>query len=132
MLNKVILMGRLTKDVEVRQTGSGTAVANFTLAVNKSFKREGGPDADFISCIVWAKTAETMEKYTSKGRQIVVEGRIETSNYEKDGQRIYKTDVVVEKFYFADSKQEQGEKLPEWDEVKEVDSNDEASEELPF
>ena len=127
-MNKVILMGRLTKDVELRVTGSGTAVGNFTLAVNKSFKREGGPDADFISCIVWSKTAETMEKYTSKGRQIVVEGRIETSNYEKDGKRVYKTDVVVEKFYFADSKQEQGIKLPEWQDVKEIDDD----EDLPF
>jgi len=129
MLNKVILMGRLTKDVEVRQTGSGTAVANFTLAVNKSFKREGGPDADFISCIVWAKTAETMEKYTSKGRQIVVEGRIETSNYEKDGQRIYKTDVVVDRFHFADSKEAQKEvkgSVGDWHPV------DDDNEELPF
>jgi single-strand DNA-binding protein len=130
-MNKVILMGRLTKDVEVRQTNSGTTVANFSLAVNRGYKREGGPDADFINCIAWSKTAETMEKYTSKGRQIVVEGRIETSNYEKDGQRIYKTDVVVEKFYFADGKQNDNQdsgakKEEEWQSV------DDQDEELPF
>ena len=129
MLNKVILMGRLTKDVEVRQTNSGTAVANFSLAVNRGYKREGGPDADFINCIAWAKTAETMAKHTAKGRQIAVDGRIETSSYEKDGKRIYKTDVVVEKFYFADSKQSQGIDLPEWKDVEEIGSSDDP---LPF
>ena len=107
-MNKVILMGRLVRDPEVRygQGGSSTAVAKFTLAVDRRFKREGDDQsADFIGCTAFGKTAEFIEKYGRKGTKFVVEGRIQTGSYtNKDGQRVYTTDVVVEQVEFAESK----------------------------
>lgn len=103
-MNKVILMGRLTKDAEVRwsQGENITAVARFTLAVDRRGKKD---EADFISCVAFGKTAEFVEKYVSKGTKIVVSGRIQTGNYtNKDGVKIYTTDVVVEDAEFAESK----------------------------
>lgn len=109
-MNKVILMGRLTKDPDVRYAGGdSSAVARFTLAVDRRFKKEGGDTADFISCVAFGKSGEFAEKYFKKGTKIVVEGRIQTGSYEKDGQRIYTTDVVVEQQEFAESKASQSE-----------------------
>ena len=98
MFNKVILIGRTTKEVDLRRTSSGTAVATFTLAVDNRFVlKDGKPSTDFISCVAWSNTAETMEKYVRKGALIAVEGRIQTRNYDnKDGNRVYVTEVVVE------------------------------------
>ena len=98
MFNKVILIGRTTKEVELRRTSSGTAVSTFTLAVDNRFVlKDGKPSTDFISCVAWANTAETMEKYVRKGALIAVEGRIQTRNYDnKDGNKVYITEVVVE------------------------------------
>jgi single-strand DNA-binding protein len=93
MLNKVILIGRTTRDVDFRRTSSGTPVATFTLALDNRFVlKDGKPTTDFINCVAWNKTAETMEKYVKKGAMIAVEGRIQTRNYEnKDGKaRVYK------------------------------------------
>ena len=108
-MNKVILMGRLTRDPEVRYTqGNNTAVCSFSLAVNRRFKQEGQPDADFINVVAWAKTAEFVSKYFTKGQQVAVVGRIQTRNYDdKDGKKIFVTEVVAEEVYFADSKKEQ-------------------------
>lgn len=107
-MNKVILIGRLTKDIELSKTQSGKSFARFTLAVNRRFKSndQQGQDADFISCVVWDKRAETMYQYLSKGSQVGIEGRIQTGSYERDGQRVYTTDIVVENFDFLESRQQ--------------------------
>lgn len=102
--NKVVLIGRLTKDPELKFTsGTGTAVATFTLAVNRRFKREGQPEADFVPIVVWGKMAESTANYMSKGRQLAVVGRIETRSYEgKDGVRRYVTEVIADEVDFID------------------------------
>lgn len=106
-MNKVLLIGRLTKDIELKKTQSGMSYARFTLAVNRRFKSNNdqqGQDADFISCVAWDKRAETMYQYLNKGSQVGIEGRIQTGSYERDGQRVYTTDVVVESFDFLEPK----------------------------
>ena len=106
-MNKVILMGRLTRDPEIRysQGERSTAVARYSLAVNRTFKRDGEPDADFINCVAFGRQAEFAEKYFHKGIRIVITGRIQTGSYtNKDGVRVYTTDVVVEEQEFAESK----------------------------
>lgn len=106
-MNSVVLVGRLTKDPEVRYSGEGTAVGRYTLAVDRRFKREGQPTADFISCVVFGSGAEFAEKYLTKGMRIAVSGRIQTGSYkDKDGRTVYTTDVVVEAQEFAQSKAE--------------------------
>lgn len=108
-MNKVILLGRLTKDPEVRYTqgNSPMMVARYTLAVNRRFKKQGESEADFISCVSFGKNAEFAEKYLNKGRQIGVVGRLQVSAWEDNsGKRRWSTDVVVEEHYFADSKTE--------------------------
>ncbi len=111
-MNKVILMGRLTRDPEVRYSGADNkmAVARYTLAVDRRFKRDGSEDsADFISCVAFGKSAEFAEKYLGKGTKLVVEGRIQTGSYtNKDGQKVYTTDVIVENSEFAESKAASG------------------------
>lgn len=105
-MNKVILCGRLTKDVETRYTqGSNQiAISNYTLAVDRRYKQEGQPEADFIRCVAMGKNGEFAEKYLRKGMKIIVTGRIQTGSYEKDGQRHYTTDIIVEEHEFAESK----------------------------
>ena len=109
MLNKVILIGRTTKEVELRRTSNGTAVATFTLALDNRYvlKEDGKPSTDFISCVAWSNTAEIMDKYVRKGTLIAVEGRIQTRNYDnKDGNRVYITEVVVETMRMLESRGE--------------------------
>lgn len=106
-MNKVILMGRLTRDPEMRyaQNENNTAVARYTLAVDRRFKRDGEQDADFIGCVAFGKAAEFAEKYLHQGTKIVVTGRIQTGSYtNKEGQKVYTTDVMVEEQEFAESK----------------------------
>ena len=106
-MNKIELLGRLTRDPEVRysQGDNATAVARYTLAVNRKFKKDGEPTADFISCVVFGRSAEFAEKYFRKGMQVAISGRIQTGSYtNKDGQKVYTTDVVVEEQEFAESK----------------------------
>lgn len=106
-MNKVILMGRLTRDPEVRysQGENSLAIARFTLAVDRRFKRQGEADADFISCVAFGKTAEFTEKYLRQGTKIAVTGRIQTGSYtNREGQKVYTTEVVVEESEFAESK----------------------------
>ena len=107
-MNKVILMGRLTKDVEVRYTQTNNImVASFSLAVNRRFAKEGEQQADFINIVAWNKTAEFVSKYFKKGQQVGVVGRLQTRNYEDDkGTKHYITEVIAEEVYFADSKKE--------------------------
>ena len=110
-MNKVILMGRLTRDPEVRysQGENAMAIARYTLAVDRRFRREGEATADFISCVAFGHPAEFAEKYLRQGTKIVVVGRIQTGSYtNRDGQKIYTTDVVVEENYFAESKKNEG------------------------
>ena len=106
-MNKVILMGRLTRDPEVRysQGANSLAIARYTLAVDRRFRREGEATADFIGCVAFGKQAEFAERYLRQGVKIAVTGRIQTGSYtNKDGQKVYTTDVVVEEQEFAESK----------------------------
>ena len=107
-MNKAVLLGRLTKDPEVRYTqNNNTMVCSFSLAVNRRFKQEGQPDADFINIVAWGKTAEFVAKYFTKGQQVAVVGRIQTRNYDNsEGKKIYVTEVVAEEVHFADSKKD--------------------------
>lgn len=102
MLNKIIIQGRLTRDVELRRTGTGTAVASFTLAVDRDF---GDKETDFIECVAWKNTAEFVEKYFSKGRMAVVVGRLQIRSWnDKDGNKRKTAEIVAESVYFGDSK----------------------------
>lgn len=106
-MNKVILMGRLTRDPEVRysQGENAMAIARYTLAVDRRFKRDGEATADFIGCVAFGKQGEFAEKYLRQGTKIAITGRIQTGSYtNKDGQKVYTTDVVVEEQEFAESK----------------------------
>ena len=106
-MNKTVFMGRLTADPQVRysQGDNATAVARYTLAVNRKFKKDGEPTADFIPCVVFGRSAEFAEKYFRKGMQVAISGRIQTGSYtNKDGQKVYTTEVVVEEQEFAESK----------------------------
>lgn len=106
MINKCILIGRMTKSPELRRTAQGEAVTSFTLAVNRNFtSKDGQQQADFINCIVWRKLAENVERYCSKGSLVGVEGRIQTRNYENNqGQRVYVTEIVCDSVQFLETK----------------------------
>ena len=104
-MNRVELIGRITRDPELRYTSSNIATTRFTLAVNRPFQGQNGEQGtDFINIVVWRKQAENVKKYVSKGSLVAVEGRIQTGSYEKDGQRIYTTDVVADSVQFLESK----------------------------
>ena len=103
-MNHWVGIGRLTRDPEVRYTQSGKACAKFALAIDRRKSGDGNPQADFISCVAWEKTAEVISQYVSKGQKIAVEGRIQTRSYEKDGRKYYVTEVIVQSMEFCDSK----------------------------
>ena len=104
-MNKVCLIGRITRDPELRYTSSNIPSVRFTLAVNRTFSNQNGErEADFINCIAWRNQAENVKKYVTKGSLVAVEGRIQTGSYEKDGQRIYTTDIVADNVQFLESK----------------------------
>lgn len=105
MINNVVLVGRLTRAVDLRYTSNGTAYASFTLAVDRDFKNQNGEkETDFINCVMWRKPAENLANYTKKGSLIGVEGRIQTRNYDnQQGQRVYVTEVLAERFHFLES-----------------------------
>ena len=108
-MNKVILAGRLTRDAEIRNAGSDKKVARCTLAVNRTYKRENDEQsADFINLVSFKNQADFLEKYGKKGIKFIVTGRIQTGSYEKDGTRIFTTDVIVEQLEFAESKNSSG------------------------
>lgn len=110
MLNKIILMGRLTRDPELRRTQSGTPVASFTVAVDRDFKgQDGEKETDFIDIVAWRNTAEFVSKYFTKGRMAVVEGRLQISSWtDKDGGKRKTAEVIADNVYFGDSKKESG------------------------
>ena len=106
-MNKVVLVGRLTRDPEVRysQGDSATAVARYTLAVDRRFRRDGEPTADFIPCVIFGRSAEFAEKYFHQGMRVSISGRIQTGSYtNKDGVKVYTTEVIVEEQEFAESR----------------------------
>lgn len=104
-MNTVVLVGRTTRDIDLRRTGNGTAVASFTLAVNRDFKTNDGQEADFIQCVAWKKTAELLEQYVHKGDRIAANGSIRTRNYEDShGRTVYVTEVLVNHVEFLETK----------------------------
>ena len=108
-MNKVILMGRLTRDPEMRQTPNGVAVCSFSIAVNRRFAKEGQQSADFINCTAWRQQADFICKYFRKGSMMAVVGSIQTRNWSDDaGKKHYSTDVVADEVYFTGSRTEQG------------------------
>lgn len=104
-MNKVIELGRLCKDPEVSSSTSGTTFARFSIAVDRKFKKEGEPDADFFNCSAFGKNAEFIEKYMKKGTKVCLSGRLQNNNYtNKDGQKVYDVRIMVEEIDFAESK----------------------------
>lgn len=110
MLNRIIVMGRMTRDPELRRTNSGTAVASFTVAVDRDFKSQSGEkETDFIDVVAWRNTAEFASKYFSKGRMAVVEGRLQIRDWtDKDGNKRRSAEIVADSVYFGDSKLDGG------------------------
>lgn len=110
MLNRIIVMGRMTRDPELRRTNSGTAVASFTVAVDRDFKSQSGEkETDFIDVVAWRNTAEFVSKYFSKGRMAVVEGRLQLRDWtDKDGNKRRTAEIVADSVYFGDSKRDGG------------------------
>lgn len=114
MINRVVLIGRLTKDVEVRYTQSGVAVGTFSLAVNRPFTNASGErEADFINGVIWRKAAENFANFTHKGALVAIEGRLQTRNYEDgNGKRVYVTEVVADNFSLLEKKSEGQQSAP--------------------
>lgn len=109
-MNKFICMGRLSTDVEYRTSNTGSTVARFNFAVNRRFKKEGEPDADFFTCVAFGKIAETFQKCNvGKGTKLLLEAEVRNNNYEKDGVKHYNTQIVVNTFEFCESKASSGE-----------------------
>ena len=136
-MNKVILMGRLTRDPEVRysQGEQATAIARYTLAVDRRFQRDGDQTADFIGCVAFGKLGEFAEKYLRKGTKVVVTGRIQTGSYtNKDGQKVYTTDVVIEECEFVTGKSDNNNTTKSEDPITPdfVDVPADTDEELPW
>lgn len=105
MINKVVLIGRLTADPELRKTQNGTSVVSYTLAVGRSIKKEGQSEADFINCVAWNKTADLMVDYLHKGSLIGITGRIQTRNYQNEyGNKVYVTEVITDELQFLEPK----------------------------
>ena len=125
MINNVTLVGRLTKDVELKYTPSNVANVSFTLAVNRTFKNANGErESDFINCVIWRKSAENFANWVKKGALIGITGRIQTRNYEnQQGQRIYVTEVVAENFQMLESRnQQQGQQQTQTQQAKQQSS----------
>lgn len=132
-MNKVILIGRLTRNPETRNSADNSAaVAKYTLAVDRRFKRDGEASADFVNCVCFGKSAEFAEKYLQQGVKIAITGRIQTGSYtNKDGKKVYTTDVVVEEQEFCESKKAESSQ-PATDENGFMNIADSISDELPF
>ena len=135
MLNKCFLLGRMTKDPEIRRTNGGTAVTSFTLAVDRDFKTNGEKETDFIEVVAWRNTAEFVSKYFSKGRMAIVEGRLQIRDWtDKNGNKRRTAEVVADNVYFGDSKKESNVENKEEPEYKQADLAEISEEdgELPF
>ena len=134
MLNRIILMGRLTRDPELRKTGNGTAVTSFTLAVDRDYKpQDGERETDFIDVLAWRGTAEFISKYFTKGRMAVVEGRLQVRDWkDKDGAKRRSTEVIADSVYFGDSKKVSESDTPAEPSGEIRELPDEEKGELPF
>lgn len=126
-MNKCIIIGRLTKDIDVRSSQSGTSVAKFTFAVDRRTKEK---ETDFINCTAFGKTAEVLQKYVKKGHRIGIVGHIQTGSYEKDGHKVYTTDVIVDEIEFLEKKDDGSGNAPVGAENEFADINQ--STDLPF
>lgn len=127
-MNKAILIGRVTKPIELKKTTSGKSVATFTLAVNRDYKNaDGNYDADFINCVVFDAKAETVSKYVNKGDKFAIEGKIQTRTYDKNGSKVYVTEVIVDGFEFLESKKDKPNADIDTDDFEPYDDGD-----LPF
>ena len=125
MLNSVIIMGRLTRDPEMRRTQNGTVVASLTLACDRDFKpKNGEKETDFIDVVVWGKTAEFAANYFTKGRMAIVEGRLQVRGWQdNDGNKRKSTEVVADRMYFGDSKQEGKKQTAPADDFAEIEDD---------
>lgn len=131
MLNKCFLLGRMTKDPEIRRTNGGAAVTSFTLAVDRDFKTNGEKETDFIDVVAWRNTAEFVSKYFSKGRMAIVEGRLQIRDWtDKNGNKRRTAEVVADNVYFGDSKKENKQE-PEYKQADFAEISEEDGE-LPF
>ena len=132
MLNHIVMMGRLTRDPELRQTGSGTSVASFTIAVDRDRKTaEGEKETDFIDIVTWRHTAEFVSKFFTKGKLAVVSGRLQIRSWtDKDGNKRRTAEIVADNVYFGDSKKDTADSNNGFGEFPVVDSNDD--DDLPF
>jgi len=106
-MNSVSLIGRLTRDIELKQAGE-TTVARFILAVDRRYKKDGQQSADFISCVAFGKTAEFLSKYFQKGNKLALNGRIQTGSYDKNGEKVYTTDIIADSVEFCEGKNSGG------------------------
>lgn len=132
-MNKVIEIGRLTKDPEITTSTSGTTFARFSIAVDRRFKKEGDPDADFFNCTAFGKTAEFIEKWIKKGTKVAITGRLQNNNYtNKEGQKVYDIRIMVEEIEFAESKKDGQEKPQENAGADFLNVPEGLVEELPF
>lgn len=132
MLNKIFIMGRLVKDVELRRTQSGTAVASFTLAVDRDFKDKstGERSTDFIDVVAWRQTGEFVSRYFTKGRMAVVEGRLQIRDWtDNQGNKRRSAEIVADNVYFGDSKRDEGGSYPAPGQFAELNDDDD---EIPF
>lgn len=131
-MNKVIFLSRLSQDVEARTSQSGTTIATFNIAVNRKFKRDGDPDADFFRCTCFGKQAEFAEKYLKKGTKVLISGSVHNDNYtDKNGNKVYGTKIMVEEIEFAESKGDKPADKPNVDKDGFMDVAD-IPEDLPF
>ena len=141
MINNVVLVGRMTRDAELRYTPQNQAIATFSLAVNRNFKSQNGErEADFINCVIWRQQAENLANWAKKGALIGITGRIQTRSYEnQQGQRVYVTEVVADNFQLLESQKERGNQTqansqPDFGRNEQIQSNpmDITSDDLPF
>ena len=118
-MNKVIVIGRTTKDIELKQTTTGVSVAEFSVAVNRSFKNSSGErESDFFNCIAYSKLAETISRYVKKGDRVGIDGRLQTRNYtNKEGKKVYITEIIVENVEFLQSKKQDEQTAPQFEEI---------------
>ena len=133
MINNVVLGGRLTKKPELKFTANGTKYTQFSLAVQKKFKSQNGEyESDFISCLMWSTAAENFTKFTNKGSLVGIEGRIQTRSYDKDGKRVYITEVVAENFSLLESKKVTESRNNVVQPIEESPFNGVSDDDLPF
>lgn len=117
-MNKVVIIGRNTRDVELKQTSSGTAVAEFSIAVKRNFKTNGQYESDFFDCVAYGKTAELISQYVKKGDMVGIDGRLQTRNYtNKEGRKVYVTEIIVENVEFLATKKQETIEAPKLEET---------------